>query len=442
MGYLINKLIVICLLFFSGYLYASIEQLENNNDLIIKTWISPDSNLVKGQQILLQVEVSTSQKWQGPLDIEHIEMEGAIILQRENFALHSSRNEKGKNWLVQLWSLVIYPQRAGEFILPNFFVNVGVVDAEGYVSRGAAHAKGLSFKVDENTAVAADIEWIATPELTVTDDFDKSLEALSPGDALLRTVVISAQDLPAMMLPKMQLSDIEGLALYSQPVELVDKANRGDYQGIRTERLTYVIQASGELIIPEQVFYWWDTNTNRLKEVRLAEYRLAVERASLASLVTWPLIMALSLGGILLLTIVTLIHKNKQSLTVYWLEIKASLNARFKLPQKDLERRFRLACKRGEVEQALSLLYQGLDTYDDDFKGVLRDYLLEFNNLELQQRFESLLNSIYAARGAQDSEVKKLSAEMLEAANSIVKEIKKHKGTDRRWFKSVALKLN
>ena len=442
MSHLIKKLTLISLLLFSGLIQASIEQLENSNDLQIKTWINPDSDLVKGQQILLQIEISTTQKWNGPLDIGHVEMEDAIILQREKFSVNSTRNEKGKSWLVQLWTLVIYPQRIGEFTLPNFLINMGLVDEEGYVSRGDARAKGLSFKVNKNAAVEENIEWIASPQFSIEDDFDKPLEKLLPGDAFLRTVVFSAQDLPAMMLPKMDRNNIAGISLYSQPVELIDKANRGDYWGIRTERLTYVVQESGELYIPEQVFYWWDTDTNSLNEIRLPEYRVQVNRASLASLFTWPLFLGLSMGVLVLFGLIVLFRVNRLHVIAHWLEIKEKVGARLNLPQKGLEKRFKLACARGELEQALALLYQGLDTYDEDFSGVLRDYLVEFKNLELQQKFESVLNSLYAARDAQCLDAKTVDAEMLEVAQGIISEIKRHKTAERRWFKSVGLKLN
>jgi hypothetical protein len=148
------------------------------------------------------------------------------------------------------------------------------------------------------------------------------------------------------------------------------------------------------------------------------------------------------MGVLVLFGLIVLFRVNRLHVIAHWLEIKEKVGARLNLPQKGLEKRFKLACARGELEQALALLYQGLDTYDEDFSGVLRDYLVEFKNLELQQKFESVLNSLYAARDAQCIDAKTVDAEMLEVAQGIINEIKRHKAAERRWFKSVGLKLN
>jgi hypothetical protein len=437
MKYLFKKLVVLSLLIFSGLMHASIAQLQEDNNLKIKTWISPSADLVKGQQILLQVEISTTQKWQGKLSIGHVEMDDAIILQREKFSVNSVRNEKGKSWLVQVWSLVIYPQRSGDFMLPDFSINLGLIDDDGYVSRGDVRAPGLSFLVKKNEAVAENVEWIASPEFSISDVFDKPLENFLPGDALVRTLVFSAQDLPAMMLPKIVTEDIKGISVYTRPEELVDNVNRGDYLAERTEQLTYVMQESGTFTLPEQVFYWWDTDENSLKEIRLPEYSVQVQRASLLSLFTWPLMVSLVIVFILLLSITKFVFVNRKQLLARWVNFKLQVNATFKSSERDLKRRFRRACAQGELEHALALLYQGLDTYDEGFKGVLRDYLKEFDNTELQQSFEALLGRIYAV---ENTEV--LQVEMLEIVQGIIVEIRKNKSIQKRWIRKVELKLN
>jgi hypothetical protein len=437
MKYLLIKLIFINLLLASGLIHASTGQLLANNELQIKTWISPDDGLVKGQQILLQVEVSTTQNWQGNLAIEHVEMKDSIILQREKFAVNTVRNEQGKRWLVQVWSLVVYPQRSGSFVLPDFSINLGLIDADGKISRGDIKAPGLKFVVKKNEGISDDIKWIASPRFSIDDEFDKPLEDLLPGDAFVRTLKFSAEDLPSMMLPKMVVKDIKGISLYTRPAQLVDKVNRGDYLAQRTEQLTYVMQDSGEFTLPEQVFYWWDTRENSLKEIRLPEYIVKVKRLSLLSLLTWPVMIGLVIALSLLLLVIKLVLAKRELLRAYWLKFKGRVNARLNPPEKDLKRRFRRACVQGEFEHALALLYQGLDTYEKGFNGVLRGYLQEFDNVELQQKFEVLLGRIYAVR---NSEI--LQVEMLEIIQGISIEIRKNKNIKNRWFRKVELKLN
>jgi hypothetical protein len=62
--------------------------------------------------------------------------------------------------------------------------------------------------------------------LEFEDSFDKPLDNLKPGDALVRTITISASRLPAMMLPKVSADGVEGIAAYLKPAQLSDKVVR------------------------------------------------------------------------------------------------------------------------------------------------------------------------------------------------------------------------
>lgn len=106
-------------------------------------------------------------------------------------------------------------------------------------------------------------------------------------------------------------------------------------------------------------------------------------------------------------------------------------------PNKRLEKRFNNACKKGDDEIALALLYQGLDRYDEHFAGVIRQLLLELNNTELRQQFEIIIQHIYAA---DNKELKDVDIKLF--AQTLMKEMKKINSKKQGWFTKVDLTLN
>lgn len=439
---------------------ASLVDITDQDQLRIKSWLEPVENLVKGQQIYLQIEIATSLKWQGGTTIDHVEIKDAIVLQRENFSVNSVRNEDGKSWLVQLWTLVIYPQTVGDFYLPEIAVNVAITDDTGNKSAGQIKTPQLGFSVLANADIGEAItdndstgdgkkaEWIATPSFSIEESFDHSLEDIKPGDAIARTLVFNATDLPAMMLPSMVLEELSGIATYSQPPKLVDKVNRGDYLAQRTEVHTYVVETSGDYLLPEQVYYWWNTRTKSLEKIVLPEYKLHIASTGIVSSVIWLTLLILTLVAILLFLLIRFNVFKKLILSARWQDIKATISARLSNPQKELEQRFRDACDNGNEELALAILYKGLDNSsgkdENGFHSVIRLYLVKLNNPELIQQFEVLMQAIYKKQyNKQDSgknDFQKANIRIF--AVNLLAVIKKSKAKNTGWFAKVDLTLN
>ena len=89
----------------------TIAQLQQEDKLRIKAWLEPEDNIIARQQVKLQIEVATDKWFSGGTRIGHFEIKDAIVMQREKFAVNSTRTDGDKSWAVQQWTLVVYPQR-------------------------------------------------------------------------------------------------------------------------------------------------------------------------------------------------------------------------------------------------------------------------------------------------------------------------------------------
>lgn len=245
---------------------TTLEELRDAGRLAIDSKLDPRENLVPGQRTRLTLKVSTDRWFTGGTRIVIPEVPGLVILQVDEFASNSSENRQGQNWVVQRWTLDVYPQRAGAFNIPPIDLKIKVNAGDAGELEGELTAPPLTFEatVPETLVQADATHWVAAPVFKVGQSFDRSLDELQPGDAFEREIIFEADDVMAMMLPSFTAEPQEGLASYPQPPELQDSTNRGQASARRVERTSYVVEASGQYTLPPLEYFWWDTTKGEL----------------------------------------------------------------------------------------------------------------------------------------------------------------------------------
>jgi hypothetical protein len=239
---------------------------------------------------------------------------GLVILQTEQFASNASENRDGVNWVVQRWTLDVFPQRAGDFTIPPIQVQVKVAADESDAIEGALYTLPIHFSTAVPEALANVEHWVAAPAFEVRQDFDRPLEALQVGDAFELEVVFEAEDVMAMMLPAFAPEKLAGLAAYPSPPVLNNSNNRGQARASRTQRISYVVEAQGQYLLPARDYFWWDTRNAQLKLLSLPATEITVGTgiapAKKRSLdITPRQLLALAAGLVLLAGMVWLARK-------------------------------------------------------------------------------------------------------------------------------------
>jgi hypothetical protein len=385
---------------------TTLAELQQADRLRIKTWIEPADGIVARQQLKLQIEVSTDKWFGGGTRIGHFEIKDAIVLQRENFALNSTRNEDGKDWTVQQWTLVVYPQRSGRFEIPAIALTLSVVGDDLKPIQGPVQSQPFDFAAAKPEATKEADVWVATSRFEISDRFDKPLEELSPGDALQRTISISADNLPAMMLPQIQTARIDGIAIYSKAAQLEDKVNRGEYIAKRTQRITYVFEKAGEYRLPAQTFYWWNLETGSLETATLAAQDLQVAdlsghagdlpdtssaEFSKPPTALRPMLYWASAIGLFLLAVLWVLRKRTTA-------ANAKQTTARELPptESQLLKRAKAACRQHDDETALDCLYQWMNHYGNSPGGAISTRVDELGNEALSLAYNDVMQAIYA----------------------------------------------
>ncbi len=254
----------------------TLQELVDEGRLELKAMLSPDAGAVPGQKMTLTIEIATERWFSGGTRLSLPEVPGVVILQTEQFASNASERRGDQNWVLQRWTLDIYAQRPGNFTLPPVTARLKINAGDAGDVEGALKTLPVPFSVELPAALAGVEQWVAAPEYSVSQSFDRSLEGLQVGDAFDREIVFAASDIMAMMLPTFSAENLPGLAAYPAPPVLDNSNNRGQIGASRTERISYVVQAEGEYQLPAADFFWWDTSRAQLKVLSLPATTITV----------------------------------------------------------------------------------------------------------------------------------------------------------------------
>lgn len=412
---------------------TTLQELMQGDQLRLRSWLQPAQTIVVGEEVKLIIEVSTRRWFAGGTRIQHPEIAHLVVLQRDQFATNLSRQEQGHTWVVQQWALELYPQQAATFKVPSLRLELAVNDAKAGIVRGSLQTQALEFVATVPELLAGVESWLATPQFTLSQEFDRDLAGLLPGDAFTRTIRTSASHVTSMMLPTPLVDAATGLAVYPDNPVLTDKSNRGEAIAERTDRVTYVVEKPGQYQLPEQTFYWWDSSARKVRTSQLTAVTVDAgiaadsgtaqppEFADFNLQLRWILLILATIALAVLLSL-----RSKRP---------ASISARQIL--KAAER----ALKKGDTKGAARLLYSWLnsDRSQPNWQS-LRETAR--NHPQLAELIEQLLQSAYGevegeTEGEADETSHALSAANLRALAD--------RGKKRRWQllpPAVDLKLN
>ncbi|MEH6586964.1 MAG: BatD family protein [Halioglobus sp.] len=253
-----------------------LDTLLQEGKLTIASELAGQGMLVPGQRAQLILEIATSTWFTSGTRIRIPEVPGLVILQTEQFASNASESRAGQTWVVQRWSLDVYPQRPGSFTLPPIALSIEVSAGDQGNVRGQAFSPALDFTVDLPPALEQAGFWVAAPRFSVEQRLDKRTDQLRPGDAFERRIEFIADDVQAMMLPEVSVERQAGLAAYPAPALLENSNNRGQASGSRVQIISYVAEQSGSYLLPGQDFFWWDTSAEELRVLSIEPVEVLV----------------------------------------------------------------------------------------------------------------------------------------------------------------------
>lgn len=232
-----------------------------------------------GQAVSVELELaSTGFSFSGQR-FELPEVPGALVLQPESTAYKVSERDGDTTWQILRYELSVVPQRAGSVSVPAMPVAFTASAGYGKPERTfGLVTEPLSFEAVAPPGAEGGTPVVTTTALIVSQSWGPAEGERKVGDAINRTVTLTADRVPGMALPPLALAEIPGVAVYPAQPRVEDKVGGGGFTGERLDRHTYVLQRPGEFEIPGASIQWWNPERQELRQVRIEPLIIEVLR--------------------------------------------------------------------------------------------------------------------------------------------------------------------
>ncbi|NYT32756.1 BatD family protein [Rhizobium sp. WYCCWR 11128] len=239
--------------------------------------------IVPGQQVHVVVDIFAPEFFTSPPQYPLFEVPDALVTLPDDRAQNLVQTIADVQYSGIRRSYVIVPEKTGSFVLPEIAVDLGY-SANGSAIKAQLHVALPAFEV-----VAAPDQTarpFAARDLTVTQSFDRSPSTLKAGDAVVRTIVVFAEDTQAMLIPPVDLGRAAGVAQYLKPPSLTDGVEqRGIGRSVetgstRTETVVYTASAEGSFQAPAVSYQWFDLDAHAGATATLPAVDIVVAKAA------------------------------------------------------------------------------------------------------------------------------------------------------------------
>lgn len=173
----------------------------------------------------------------------------------------------------------IYPQEPGDYVIADQHITVKYA-ANPPVTREASVAlPRVSFEAFLPAAAADLRPFLSATKLSAQQEIKRSSETLKVGDAITRTVRLSAGGTLAMLLPAQTFAPVDGLRVYPAQPELKDKIDpQTDVPtASRIDAATYMVERSGYYRLPAIDVGWWNSGSGKIEHISLDPVPIEVE---------------------------------------------------------------------------------------------------------------------------------------------------------------------
>ena len=242
---------------------------------ILRATLDPP-RVVVGQPVMLRIELLAPNYLTRPPNLPDLQLRNAVT--RDLGSINMSEPHGGMTYAGVRRELAIHPQEPGSYVIANRQVVVAYA-AEPPASREATlDLPRLVFEAFIPDAAQALDPFVAATKLVLHQSVEPASGERKVGDAVIRTITIEAEGIPAMLLPATSFARPEGLAVYPDQPTLQDRSDRRTdvLTATRVDRVTYMLEKPGDYVLPAIELAWWDLRGQRIVQARADPVALSV----------------------------------------------------------------------------------------------------------------------------------------------------------------------
>ena len=234
---------------------------------------------------------------------------------------------------------------------------------------------------------------IAATEMEVTQTWlPESIDALSAGDVIQRTITRRASGTTAMMMTPIAGEAPDGVRVYVGDPIVQDRTDRGSSTAERVDTIKYQFERAGTFTIPATTIIWWDAGKNDLKQESMDGKTVSV-RADASTLADADVVQveppitgwlfafamaACAIGGL----IFAIIYRRR---------------VRPVDPEAETARRLLAACRSCDAQHAYAAFLAWKRVVIDNGKGRQLEELMHGDGAEFGSEIEGLSRRLFSA---------------------------------------------
>ena len=368
--------------------------------IILRTAITPDEEIWVGQRVNLRVDVLARDGWAQIKTIRDFVVPGAYVVRLETQGTRLNETISGHDYGGQRYELALFPQQGVRISVPQIPV---VVEVRRWGDREETESRQMETPaVEFDVKIPAGAEnlrgLISTTQLKAQQQWTPRLQEFTVGEAVKRTIALSAPDISGMAFTPLKFPAIGGLGIYPGEPDVADSYSRGSLSGKRTESVTYVFEKKGVFELPAIEIPWWDIDRKELKKIVLPSLEVKISgipgsgaEMGPGTSGTKPEDEKRMETGILLLTLLLLLSG------IAW-RFRLAIRSRWqnwqvgrRQTEKAHFRRFREACRKNEAKMAYNHLLVWLDRRSSGREAsTLRNFLETAGSEQLSKEVDKL----------------------------------------------------
>ena len=263
---------IMCLLFSHSALAEDTELKAN-----IEISVQQKTTNWAGQQLSLNLDLKTTGFSFADVYFNLPEVTGAFLMQTDTTTVKSTENIDGQAWQIISYPLALYPQTAGLLEVPPISVRFNTSAGFGKEEKSFSfQTPALRLEITSPPGIKAGDLVITTSSFSLDYQWQPEADITRTGAALSLSITRKAADISAMLFPPLPVFHTDGLAAYPQAPVVLDKSNRGDLVGERTDKIIWLVEKAGQYQIPDISFQWWDPDSQELKQQTVTGRKISI----------------------------------------------------------------------------------------------------------------------------------------------------------------------
>ena len=264
--------------------------------LLMKAEVSSKSVYVQ-QELLLSVQILFSMPLYDDNRLSALDISDALVQQLGETRKFDTIIDGVRYEGFEL-KYAIHPQTSGELIIPSLtFSGVaadprepfigGIFSSSGRPVQARSPEIQVTVKPRPDNFPASE-PWLPARQLTIEEQWSQPLNNLKVGDAITRTITVTADGLSAAQLPPILMPQPEGVNSYPDKSNTQDRDTLKGIQGQRTDSIAMIPTQPGKIILPAINYPWFDTDSGEVRIATIAAIEIDVAPAPQTATLTTP----------------------------------------------------------------------------------------------------------------------------------------------------------